>query len=260
MQTKKCTSILTYMLKRWKNPKSKKKIIYQSQSFRHVARWPLFSLENICHSFLMLYCRRIPWECKYSQINFNVDKHTCTSKHALKYYHEYAMLYMWSFLYKGATIWFWSGGGGAGKFCRDRIFFSAWGRPENLFSGILRPEYLLSPAKKFWKSTPPPEKNPRQQQGVGGGGGNVAWFRRVAGKDLLYDFYYIPGLKGSPGASCNRIVCTSVRPSFLPAFKEQYLKFGWWYSYQKWTVSSSLDCSHFPDIPPMPLGWDVVKL
>ena len=24
------------MLKRWKNPKSKKKIIYQSQSFRHV--------------------------------------------------------------------------------------------------------------------------------------------------------------------------------------------------------------------------------
>ena len=135
--------------------------------------------------------------------------------------------------------------GGGGKFCRDRIFFSAWGRPENLFSGIPRPEYIYFHPQRNFEKAPPPKK-PRQQQG-GGGVRNVAWFRRVAGKDLLYDFY-IPGLKGSPGASCNRIVCTSVRPSFLPAFKEQYLKFGWWYSYQKWTVSSSLDCSHFPDI------------
>ena len=165
MQTKKCTSILTYMLKRWKNLKSKKKL-YIKVNFS--VTWPLFSLENICHSLLMLYCRRMPWECKYSQINFNVDKHTCTSKHALKY-HEYAMLYMWSFLYKGATIWFWGGGGGAGKFCWDRIFFSAWGRPENLFSGIPRPEYLFSPATKFWKSIPPQKKTTTTTRGGGFG-------------------------------------------------------------------------------------------
>ena len=25
-------------------------------------------LENICHSFLILYCRRMPWECKYCML------------------------------------------------------------------------------------------------------------------------------------------------------------------------------------------------
>ena len=185
-----------------------------------------------------------------------------TSKHALKY-HEYAMLYMWSFLYKGATICILKRGGGgwAGKFCRDRIFFSAWGRPENLFSGIPRPEYLFSPATKFWKSSPPPKKKkkPRQQQG-GGGDRNVAWFRLEGWQERIFYMIFIsPAWKVPAGGIMYRIVCTSVRPSFLPAFKEQYLKFGWWYSYQKWTVSSSLDCSHFPDIA-CPWGGDVVKL
>ena len=41
---------------------------------------------------------------------------------ALKY-HEYAMLYMWSFLYEGATIWFWSGGGGAANFVGTEYSF-----------------------------------------------------------------------------------------------------------------------------------------
>ena len=34
----------------------------------------------------------------------------------------------------------------------------------------------------------------------------------------------------------------------------QYLKFGWWYSNQTWTVSSSMGYSHFIDIP-CPWGW-----
>ena len=41
-----------------KTPKSRKN---QCQFFRHVTMQCL-SLENICHSFLMLHCRRIPWE------------------------------------------------------------------------------------------------------------------------------------------------------------------------------------------------------
>ena len=28
------------------------------------------SLENICHSFLVLHCRRMPWECKYWEIKW----------------------------------------------------------------------------------------------------------------------------------------------------------------------------------------------
>ena len=27
------------------------------------------SFENICNSFLMLHCRRLPWECKYKELN-----------------------------------------------------------------------------------------------------------------------------------------------------------------------------------------------
>ena len=41
----------------------------------------------------------------------------------------------------------------------------------------------------------------------------------------------------------------SVRDSVPLTHKVQYLKFGRWYSYQTWTVSSSMDCSHFIDIP-----------
>ena len=72
--------------------------------------------------------------------------------------------------------------------------------------------------------------------------------------------FYAPGLKGPLGASSNRIVrpsvcpfvclsvCPSVRNSVPLTIKVQYLKFGWWYSYQTWTVSSSKGCSHFTDI------------
>ena len=67
---------------------------------------------------------------------------------------------------------------------------------------------------------------------------------------------YAPGLKGPPGASSNRIVRLSVRLSVCPLV--QYLKFGWWYSYQTWTVSSSMGSSHFCDIP-CPWEWGVVQ-
>ena len=78
--------------------------------------------------------------------------------------------------------------------------------------------------------------------------------------------FYAPGLKGPPGACCNRIVRLSVRPSVCLSVrnsvplsnKVQYLKFGWWYSNQTWTVSPSMDCSHFTDIP-CPWGWGGVK-
>ena len=50
-------------------------------------------------------------------------------------------------------------------------------------------------------------------------------------------------------------VCPFVRPSVYPSVrnsvpltnKVQYLKFGWWYSYQTWNVSSSMGSSHFTD-------------
>ena len=72
--------------------------------------------------------------------------------------------------------------------------------------------------------------------------------------------FYAPGLKGPPGASSVWIVCPSVRPSVRPSVslsvrnsvplinKVQYLKFGWPYSNQTWTVSSSKGSSHFTDI------------
>ena len=75
-------------------------------------------------------------------------------------------------------------------------------------------------------------------------------------------YFYAPGLKGPPGASSDWIVrlsvcpsvCLSVRNSVPLSNKVQYLKFGWWYSNQTWTVSSSIGSSHFTDIP-CPWGW-----
>ena len=91
----------------------------------------------------------------------------------------------------------------------------------------------------------------------------------------LVNHFYAPGLKGPPGASSVWIVrpsvrlsvrlsvCSSVRPSVrnsVPlSFKVQYLKFGWSYSNQTWTVSSSKGCSHFTDIT-CPWGWGGVKI
>ena len=62
-------------------------------------------------------------------------------------------------------------------------------------------------------------------------------------------------------------VCPSIRLSvrlsvrnFVPLmYKVQYLKFGWSYSNQTWTVSSSKGCSHLTDIT-HPWGWGVVKI
>ena len=55
----------------------------------------------------------------------------------------------------------------------------------------------------------------------------------------------------------------SVRPivhnSVPLTFKVQYLKFGWSYSKQTWTVSSSKGCSHFTDIT-CPWEWAGSKL
>ena len=96
---------------------------------------------------------------------------------------------------------------------------------------------------------------------------------------IVIVYFYAPGLKGPPGASSNWIdhlfvcpsvclsvrpsvrlsVCLSVRPSVRNSVpltnKLQYLKFGWWYSNQTWTVGSS----HFTDIT-CPWGWGGVKI
>ena len=54
------------------------------------------------------------------------------------------------------------------------------------------------------------------------------------------------------GSSVRLSVCPSLRLSVrnsVPLInKVQYLKFGWSYSHQTWTVSSSKGCSHFTDI------------
>ena len=84
---------------------------------------------------------------------------------------------------------------------------------------------------------------------------------------LIFLYFYAPGLKGPPGASSVWIVCPSVHPSVrlsvrnsVPLInKVQYLKFGWSYSNQTWTVSSSKGCSHFTDIT-CPGGWGGVKI
>ena len=58
---KKCISIHRFMLKGQITPKKSEKIlipIFPSHDQSH-------SLENICHSFLTLHRRRMPWECKY---------------------------------------------------------------------------------------------------------------------------------------------------------------------------------------------------
>ena len=54
-------------------------------------------------------------------------------------------------------------------------------------------------------------------------------------------------------------VCLSVRNSVPLTFKVQYIKYGWSYSNQTWTVSSSKGCSHLTDIT-CPLEWGGVKI
>ena len=61
------------------------------------------------------------------------------------------------------------------------------------------------------------------------------------------------------GSSVCLSICLSFRNSVPLTNKVQYLKFGWWYSKQTWTVSSSIGCSHFTDIT-CPLGWGGVKM
>ena len=81
--------------------------------------------------------------------------------------------------------------------------------------------------------------------------------------------FLCPRPERSAGASSNRIVRLSIRPfvhlsvrlsvhnSVPLTNKVQYYKFGWWYSYQTWTVSSSTGSSHFTDItcPWGGVGW-----
>ena len=62
---KKCTSILIFMLKRWKNHKKSKKSMSIFSSCDQC-----LSMENVCHNFLMLHCRRMPWECKCFKMNY----------------------------------------------------------------------------------------------------------------------------------------------------------------------------------------------
>ena len=59
--------------------------------------------------------------------------------------------------------------------------------------------------------------------------------------------------------SVRPFVCLSVRNSVPLTFRLQYIKYGWSYSNQTWTVSSSKGCSHLTDIT-CPLGWGGVKI
>ena len=61
------------------------------------------------------------------------------------------------------------------------------------------------------------------------------------------------------GSSVRLSVRLSVRNSVPLTFKVQYLKFGWSYSNQTSTVSSSKGCSHFTYIT-CPWGWGGVKI
>ena len=59
------------------------------------------------------------------------------------------------------------GGGGRGGLANlagTNYLFSAWTWPENLFSGIPRPEYLFSSATKFWKSKKKSKKQKKQKK------------------------------------------------------------------------------------------------
>ena len=60
------------------------------------------------------------------------------------------------------------------------------------------------------------------------------------------------------GSSVHPSVCPFVRNSVPLINKVQYLKFGWSYSNQTYTLSSSKGCSHFTDIT-CPWGWGGVK-
>ena len=85
------------------------------------------------------------------------------------------------------------------------------------------------------------------------------FFQRLQSTRLTVSICYAPGLKGLSGTSSNRIVHLSVRNSVPLTNQVQYLKFGCWYSNQTWTVSSSMDCSHFTDIT-CPWGWGWVRI
>ena len=81
--------------------------------------------------------------------------------------------------------------------------------------------------------------------------------------NVCHIHFYAPGLKGPPGASSVWIVrlsvCVFVRNSVPLIHKVKYLKFGWSYSNQTWTVSSSKGFSHFTDIT-CPWGLGGVKI
>ena len=107
------------------------------------------------------------------------------------------------------------GGAGLANFVGTEYYFQhELGR--NFFFGYTKARTFIFTRNEILKKhpPPPPKKNTPTTTKRGGGGRNVAWFRRVAGQDLLYDFY-IPGLKGLPWASSNRIVRPSVISSRL---------------------------------------------
>ena len=119
----------------------------------------------------------------------------------------------------------------------------------------LSPYQNLMYADVHHGSQPQPPGRRRAASSTGKGSGNKgSWWNVEDVKCALC--FYAPGLKGPPGASSNQIVrlsvCLSVRLSVRNSvpltIKVQYLKFGCWYNYQTWTVSSSKGCSHFTDI------------
>ena len=83
-------------------------------------------------------------------------------------------------------------------------------------------------------------------------------------KKILGKCFMPPALKVRRGHLVIRVsvrlsVCPFVLNSLPLTNKEQYLKFGWWYSNQTWTVSSSMGSAHFTAIT-CPWGWGRVKM
>ena len=80
------------------------------------------------------------------------------------------MLYMWSFLYKGATIWFWGGGGGLANFVGTEYSFQHEVGWKIYFQVYQDQNIYFRPQRNFEKAPPPPKKKNHDSNKGGGVG------------------------------------------------------------------------------------------
>ena len=162
-----------------------------------------------------------------------------------------------------------SGGRGGGQSTRDRSYlWSLWPRYElcflllhNIWHCLLLTELKQDTRNDAAPSVYSPRTiykqtiNVRPSIKVGFTGRSRGLLQPVFGPNIYQKgHFYALGLKGPLGhpviGSSFRL---SVHNSVPITNKLQYLKFGWWYSNQTWTVSSSMGFSHFIDST-CPLG------